>query len=408
MITNQRNASLLFIFITILLDVIGLGLIIPVLPKIINHFVGNDLPLAARYSGMLMGVYALMQFFFAPVIGALSDQFGRRSVLLFALFGFGLDYILLALAPDITWLIVGRVIAGITGASYTTATAYIADISAPEERGKNFGLVGAAFGVGFVIGPVIGGLLATYDLRLPFWFAAGLTFINWLYGYFILPESLSKENRRPFNWKRANPVGSLLQLNKYPTIIGMLGAVICLYLSQQIHPSTWAFFTMKQFDWSPFEVGLSLAFVGLMIGAVQGGLIRVITPKLGNRKAVIFGMVFYTIGFLLFSFASQGWMMYAIMVPFALGGISGPTLQGMISSQVEPNQQGELQGAMTSLMAVTAFIGPLLHSNLFSYFTSKEAPIYFPGAAFLLGSMLSIVALFILLRTMPKDKEVEK
>jgi MFS transporter, DHA1 family, tetracycline resistance protein len=400
--SNKRNASLLFIFITILLDVIGLGLIIPVLPKLVDNFVGNDLSLASKYLGVLMGVYALMQFICAPIIGALSDQFGRRPVLLFALLGFGLDYILLALAPDITWLFVGRVIAGITGASYTTATAYIADISSPEDRGKNFGLVGAAFGVGFIIGPVVGGLLSAYGLRVPFWFAAGLTLINWLYGFFVLPESLSKENRRAFDWKRANHIGSLLQLNKYPTIVGYLGALICLYLSQQIHPSTWAFFTMKQFNWSPVEVGLSLAFVGLMIGIVQGGLIRVITPKLGERKAVIFGMIFYIIGYLLFSSATEGWMMYAIMVPFALGGIAGPTLQGMISSQVNPNQQGELQGALTSLMAVTAFVGPILHTNLFSYFTSKEAFIHFPGAAFFLGSVLSAVALLILLRAMPK------
>jgi MFS transporter, DHA1 family, tetracycline resistance protein len=405
--TNVRNASLTFIFITILLDVIGLGLIIPVLPQLINEFLGDNITQAALYLGMTMSVYALMQFVCAPIIGALSDQYGRRPVLLSSLFGFGLDYILLALAPSIGWLFLGRIIAGITGASFTTAQAYIADVSAPEDRGKNFGLVGAAFGIGFIIGPVLGGILAKYgDLRTPFWFAAALSFLNFCYGYFILPESLKLENRRKFDWKRANPVGSLLQLKKYPAIYGMLSAFICLQLGGQVHPSTWPVFTMKQFKWDELDVALSLAFVGLMIALVQGGLIRYTTPRLGQHKSIVIGLSFYAIGFFLFSFASQGWMMYAIMVPFALGGLAGPTLQGVISGKVAPSEQGELQGALTSVMSLTSVLGPLMHTNLFSYFSSEGAFIHYPGAAFFVGSILAIAALLIILKTLPKEESV--
>lgn len=401
--TNTRSASLTFIFITILLDVIGLGLIIPVLPQLINGFLENNITQAALYLGMTMSVYAMMQFVCAPIIGALSDQYGRRTVLLSSLFGFGLDYILLALAPSIGWLFLGRIIAGITGASFTTAQAYIADVSTPEDRGKNFGLVGAAFGIGFIIGPVLGGILAKYgDLRTPFWFAAALSFLNFCYGYFILPESLKPENRRKFDWKRANPVGSLLQLKKYPAIYGMLSAFICLQLGAQVHPSTWAVFTMKQFNWQEIDVALSLAFVGLMIALVQGGLIRYTTPRLGQYKSIVIGLSFYALGFLLFSFASQGWMMYAIMIPFALGGLAGPTLQGVISGKVAPSEQGELQGALTSLMSLTSVLGPLMHTNLFSYFSSEGAFIHYPGVAFFVGSVLSIVALLIILKTLSK------
>ena len=401
--TNNKTASLTFIFITILLDVIGVGLIIPVLPGLISKFVGGDLALAARYGGLLMALYALMQLVFAPIIGALSDEYGRRPVLLFSLFGFACDYILLALSPNITWLFIGRILAGITGASYTTAVAYIADISSPEDRGKNFGLVGAAFGVGFIIGPLIGGFLSQYGIKVPFWAAAALTFFNWLYGYFILPESLSKENRRKFDWKRANFVGALIKLFARKEIVGLVCAMFCVYLAGQVHPSTWAYFTMKRFAWDGLQVAYSLAFVGLIIGAVQGGLIRFTTPKLGQKRSIIIGFVFYIIGFALFSIASEGWMMYAFMIPFGLGGLAGPTLQGVISSQVSPTEQGELQGSLTILVSATLVLAPPLHTNLFSYFSGENAPIYFPGAAFLAGSLLSVIALIITIYTLPKN-----
>jgi MFS transporter, DHA1 family, tetracycline resistance protein len=406
--SNNRSASMIFIFITILLDVIGVGLIIPVLPKLITTFCNGSKTEAAIYVGILSGVYALMQFLFAPVIGALSDQYGRRPVLLLSMFAFGLDYILLGFAPNIGWLFIGRVLAGITGASFTTANAYIADISTPETRAQNFGMVGAAFGMGFIIGPVIGGFLAAYGQSVPFFTAAALTLINWLYGYFVLPESLKPENRRKFDWKRANPAGALIQLQKYPQIFGILAAVICLFLGGQVHPTTWPLYTMSRFNFSEKEVGFSLAFVGLMIGFVQGFLIRKTTPLFGIHKSIVIGLLAYIVGFFLFSIADQWWMMYAFMIPFSLGGLATPNLQAALTSQIPPTEQGELQGALAAIQALTAFFGAILHSNLFSYFSSDKAPIYFPGAAFLIGSILSVVSLIIYMNSRLKRELIEK
>lgn len=390
--SEKRNPGIIFIFITLVIDVLGIGLIIPILPALLQEFAGGDLSLASRYSGLLMASYAVMQFVFSPIMGGLSDKYGRRPVLLFSLFGFGLDYILLGFAPTLAWLFVGRIIAGITGASFTTASAYIADISKPEDRAKNFGLIGAAFGLGFIVGPAIGGMLATFGTRVPFFAAAVLTLANWLYGYFILPESLAKENRREFDWKRANPIGTLKNLGKYPAILGLLIAYFCVTLGGQVHPATWTFFTMKEFNWTPDQVGYSLAFVGLMIAFVQGFLTRKTQPILGDQRSVVIGLFLYTIGFSLFSLANQGWMMYAFMIPFGLGGIAGPSLQSLISQQVGPSNQGELQGGLTSLQSITTILGPLLASNLFSYFTASSSPVHFPGAAFLMGAVLCFLA----------------
>lgn len=393
----MRKASTLFIFITLLIDIIGIGLIIPVLPALIKEFTNQDYSTASEYTGYLISVYAIMQFIFSPILGGLSDQFGRRPVLLFSLFGFGMDHLLLFFAPSLGWLFLGRVIAGITGGSFTTASAYIADVSPPEKRAQNFGMIGAAFGIGFIIGPTIGGFLGDINIRLPFLVAAILTLLNWLYGYFILPESLAPENRRKFSWKRANPVGTLSNLSKHPAIIGLIAVFVCVQLAGQVHPSTWPLFTMKQFNWTNKEVGFSLGFVGLMVALVQGLLIRSIVPKIGERKAIYIGLMFFSAGFFLFSIANKGWMMYAIMIPFALSGIAGPTIQGLISKQVPPNQQGELQGGITSLVSLTAIFGPLIHTKLFAYFSSPNTTIYFPGAAFLFGSVLGIIALFLFL-----------
>ncbi|MES2731670.1 MAG: TCR/Tet family MFS transporter [Bacteroidota bacterium] len=405
---KKLNSGLTFIFITLLLDVMGIGLIIPILPKLIESFVNNELSTASRYLGILTSVYALMQFLFAPIFGSLSDQYGRRPIILFSLFGYGLDYLLLAFAPNLGWLFVGRVIAGITGASFTTATAYIADISEPEKRAQNFGIIGAAFGLGFILGPALGGVLGGIHMRLPFFAAAGLTLLNWLYGYFILPESLSVEHRRKFSWKSANPISSLTNLGKYPVILGLTGSLVFLNLSGQIHPSTWVLFTTKQFHWNEVDVGLSLAFVGLMVAIVQGGLTRIIVPKLGDRLSVVIGLLLSAFGFLLFGLADRGWMMYTAMIPFALGGIAGPAIQGLISRQVGPSEQGGLQGALTSLVSVTAIIGPLIATNLFAYFNAPTAPIHLPGAAFLLGTVLTIVGLLIAVRSFPRKKAVEE
>ncbi len=403
----KRNPAIVFIFITILIDVLGIGIIIPVLPKLLQELTGKGLSEASQYSGVMMAAYACMQFIFSPILGGLSDKYGRRPIILGSLFGFGLDYILLGFAPTIAWLFVGRIIAGITGASFTTASAYIADISDDQNRSKNFGMIGAAFGVGFVIGPVIGGELGEIGARVPFFVAAALTLLNWLYGYFVLPESLKVENRRDFDWKRANPVGSLKNLGRYPVVLGLVGAFFCLQLAGQTHPSTWAYFTMKEFKWSAAEVGHSLSFVGLVVAIVQGGLNRIINPKLGNRNSVMVGLLFYAAGFALFALATKGWMMYAFMIPFGLGGIAGPALQSMISKQVPANEQGELQGGLTSLQSLTTIFGPLLASNLFAYFSAENAPVFFPGAAFMMAAVLTIIALLIALKSFPRKSVAE-
>jgi MFS transporter, DHA1 family, tetracycline resistance protein len=385
-----------------LIDVIGLGIIIPVLPKLIEEMIGGDLSMASTYAGWLMFAYATMQFLFSPIIGALSDKYGRRPVLLISLFGFGIDYLLMGFAPTIIWLFIGRLISGITGASFTTATAYIADISTPEKRAQNFGLIGAAFGLGFIIGPVLGGLLGHYGARIPFFAAAGLALLNTLYGYFILPESLDKEHRRKFEWKRANPIGSLKRLSHYPVILSLVVSLVFIYIASHATQSTWTFYTMEKFKWNEKMVGYSLGFVGLMIAIVQGGLIRLVIPKLGQKKSIYIGLTLYVIGFVCFAFATKSWMMFAFVIPFSLGGICGPALQGVMSGQVPANEQGELQGALTSLISVTSIVGPLLMTNLFSYFTAADSPVYFPGAPFLMGAVLTLFSVLFAVRSLEK------
>ncbi len=399
---EKRNSGLLFIFITLLLDVIGFGIIIPVIPKLIAKLIHGDISGAAQWGGMLMFTYAVMQFVFAPIIGALSDQYGRRPVLLASLFAFSLDFILQGFAPNIGWLFVGRLIAGITGASFSTCSAYIADISLPEKRAQNFGMIGAAFGLGFIIGPVLGGFLGTYGARVPFFASAGLAMVNFLYGYFILPESLKVENRRPFEWKRANPIGALKNLRRYPVILGLSASLICVYIAAHANQSTWAYITMEKFQWDERMVGISLGWVGLVVGLVQGLLTRIIIPKLGQKRAIYVGLMLNGLGFALFAFATQGWMMFAIMIPFGLGGIAGPALQGIISSQVPPNEQGELQGTLASLVSITSIIGPLVMTNLFYYFTRSNALIYFAGAPFLMGSFLCVLGSLLAYRILAK------
>jgi DHA1 family tetracycline resistance protein-like MFS transporter len=339
------------------------------------------------------------------VLGNLSDRYGRRPILLISLFGFGLDYLFTAFAPTVFWLFVGRAIAGLTGASFTTATAYIADISTPEKRAQNFGLLGAAFGLGFIIGPALGGVIATYGLRAPFLAAAGLTFINWIYGYFILPESLAVEHRRPFDWKRANPVGSLLKLNSYPAVAGLVASFFLLYVASHAVHSTWSYYNIEKFNWSEAQVGFSLAVVGVMVALVQGVLIRRIIPKLGQPKSVLIGFLLYAFGMILFAFAWKGWLMYVFTVVYCLGGIAGPALQGYISSHVPPNEQGELQGALTSLISVTSIIGPLVMANIFAWFTRPDS-FQFPGAPFLLGAVLLVVSALLAFQTMNKEHAI--
>jgi DHA1 family tetracycline resistance protein-like MFS transporter len=403
---SNRSAAISFIFITLLIDVTGIGLIIPVVPGLIEQLIHGTISDASRYSGWMTFAYATMQFLFAPLLGNLSDKYGRRPVLLLSLLGLGIDYIFLALAPSIGWLFVGRIIAGFAGASFTTATAYIADISTPQNRAQNFGMVGAAFGLGFILGPVIGGLLGEFGVRVPFVVAACLSLVNCLYGYFVLPESLSLEHRREFDWKRANPIGTLKHLQKYPAVAGLIISFFLIYLAANAVQSTWSFFGIKQFNWTPRTIGISLGLVGLLVGAVQGGLIRVVNPWLGNKRSVYYGLALYALGLFLFSLATESWMMFLFLVPYCLGGICGPALQSIISGQVPANEQGELQGGLTSVMSVTNIIGPVLMTSLFSYFTKPTAPVHFAGAAFFLGGIFMIVSLILAYRTLHHNKTI--
>ena len=396
---NKRQPSIGFIFVTLLLDILGLGLIIPVLPELVKSFTGGDFGQASTTLGIMTAIFALMQFVFAPILGSLSDQYGRRPVILISLLGSGLDYLLLAFAPTLSWLFVGRVIAGITSANITAATAYIADVSPPEKRAQNFGLLGAAFGLGFTLGPALGGLLGGFGARVPFFVVAGITLLNWLYGYFVVPESLPVENRRPFDWRRANPIGSLWGLTKYPIVLGLAGTLLLTGLAQNALQSTWVLYTEYRFGWSTQAVGLSLAVVGISAMIVQGGFIRTIIPKLGERRSLIYGLIISTISFILYGLATKGWMMYAIPFFGAFGSLAQPSAQGIISQNVGANEQGSIQGALASLNSLTGVIGPLIATNVFSYFISASAPVHIPGAAFFAGSALIFVAILVTLNT---------
>ncbi len=404
--TANRNAAIGFIFITLLIDVIGFGIIIPVMPALISDLKHVGITEASKYGSLLMFAFAFTQFICAPIMGSLSDKFGRRPILLLSLFGFGIDYIFLALAPSYGWLFIGRVIAGVAGASITTGFAYIADISVAENRAKNFGMVGAAFGLGFIIGPVVGGLLGKYGTRIPFYAAAGLALLNWLYGYFVLPESLKKENRREFSWKRANPIGSLKQLKKYPALSGLFITITLVYLASHAVQSNWSYFTMYRFNWDEKMVGISLGVVGVLVAVVQGGLTRIVNPLIGNDKSIYIGLMLYTVGMFCFGIANQGWMMFVFLVPYCFGGIAQPALQAVMAGQVPANEQGELQGALASLQSANAIVGPLVMNNLFFYFTHSSAPVYLPGAPFLLGAALLLSAFIIAFRSLHIKKRL--
>jgi MFS transporter, DHA1 family, tetracycline resistance protein len=403
---SGRKAALGFIFVTLLIDVTGFGIIIPVIPRLLSEVMDVSIPEASAIGGLLLASFAIMQFLFSPLLGNLSDQYGRRPILLGSLFGFGMDYLIIIFTNSIGWFFFARIVAGIMGASFTTAMAYIADITPPEKRAQNFGLVGAAFGLGFIIGPAIGGLLADYGLRAPFVAAAALTFLNWLYGFFILPESLKPENRRKFEWKRANPVGSLKFFLRHKVILGLVASIVLIYIAAHAVQSTWSYYTMEKFDWNEKMVGWSLAFVGLMVAFVQGFLIRFIIPKLGQIRSVYIGLALYSIGFVLFAVATEGWMMFAFLIPYCLGGIAGPSLQGIMSSQVSPSEQGELQGALTSLISLTSIFGPVMMTDLFYLFARPESAIFFPGAAMLMAGVLTLLSAILARLSLKKNLAV--
>ena len=394
-----RRAAMIFIFITLFVDILGIGLVIPVLPELVRGFVGGETSQAGRFYGLLVSVYALMQFFFSPLLGALSDRFGRRPVLLVSLFGLGVDYIVMAMAPSLLWLFIARVLSGLMGASITTANAYIADISTAETRARNFGLVGVAFGVGFVFGPALGGLLGSIDLRLPFFAAAGLSLLNWLYGFFVLPESLPVEKRSEFSWKKAHPLGSLGVLRSYPLVAGLAVAFVLMTLAQRGLESTWVLYTGHRYGWDEMTNGLTLALVGIMAVIVQGLLVRPVVGRFGERRVALGGLLIAVAAHIGYGLATAGWMILPIIVFGSLAGLAGPSIQALVAGSVGPSDQGKVQGALTSMMSLAAIVAPLTFvSGLFSFFSSDRAPIALPGAPFFLGSLLMVIAFFVLLR----------
>ncbi len=403
---SARKPALGFIFITLLLDILGVGLIIPILPKLIEELSGGNVSAASHAFGWLAALYSMMQFICAPVLGSLSDRFGRRPVILGSLLGSGFDYLLLALAPTLPWFFLGRIIAGITGANITAANAYIADVSPPEKRAANFGLVGAAFGLGFIIGPAMGGWLGHYGLRVPFYAAAGLTFLNWFYGLFVLPESLPRDQRRAFDWKRANPVGSFVALRRHPELFGLTETYFLIGLAHQVFPATWVLYTSYRYHWTSGEVGLSLALVGVMAAIVQGVLAGRIIPKLGERRAIIVGLTNATVFLTAYGLATQGWIIYVLLVIGSFGGIAMPALQALVSRCVPLNEQGAVQGALSSLGSLAGILGPLLATGLFGYFISDRVPVRVPGAAFFASALLIFAALLLALRAFRRTKSV--
>lgn len=398
-VSGKRAPALIFIFLTALLDIIGIGIVIPVMPQLVAALsTGGDLSAAAYYVGLSMALYTAMQFLCAPLLGALSDRFGRKPVLLTSLAGAALGYLGTALAPTLGWFLAARTLGGVGGASLSVATAYIADITPPEKRAQSFGLIGAAFGIGFILGPAIGGLLGSNDMRLPFFAAAAVAGLNWLYGLFVLPESHRVENRRPFTMGAANPLSWVGVLRSNPVVAGLAIAMLWGSLGHQCLQSNWALYTSHRFVWTPKEVGASLAVVGLCAAIVQGGLIRVLIPRLGERRAILGGASLNILAMVLYGLAFQGWMMYAILVLGSLAGIAGPAMQAQIASRVPPHQQGTVQGALASLMSLTGVIGPLMANGVFGYFTSPAALFTVPGAAFFLGALLQGVSLLLVVR----------
>ena len=389
------QAALPFIFITILLDVLSFGIIIPVLPKLIERFMSGDTARAAEIYGLFGSVWALMQFICSPIFGALSDRFGRRPVILLSNFGLGFDYIVMALAPTVSWLFLGRIISGITGASFTTASAYVADVTPPEKRAASFGLVGAAWGLGFILGPALGGLLGAYDPRLPFWGAAALTLINATYGLFVLPESLPPERRADFKWKKANPVGSLTLLRSHPELFGLATVSALYFLAHQALQSVFVLYTSFRYGWNERMVGLTLTAIGVCTMVVQGGIVRRFVARFGERRGLLTALVCGAAGFTIYGFASTPNTFWSGMPIFALMGLYNPSVQGLMTRRVDPSAQGQLQGANSSIMGITGMLGPSLFTQIFANFIGAHRNWQLPGAPFLLAALLLVTALVV-------------
>lgn len=382
-----------FVTITVIIDAMGIGIIIPVTPDLIRELADASISEAALWGGYLAFIYALMQFAFGPTLGNLSDRFGRRRVLLVSLAALAVDYVIMGLAPTLWLLFVGRLIAGIAGATHSTANAYMADISPPEKRAQNFGLLGAGFGIGFVLGPVIGGFLGEFGTRAPFFAAAAFAFVNLIYGYFVLPESLTHENRRSFSWYRANPLGTAKQIAKFPALAWLMFALFLYNIAHHVYPAIWSFFAKEAYSWSNFEIGVSLTIVGVGFAVVQGWLIRVLLKRHSEQAITVFGFLVGILSLVIIAFLTKDWMVYPLIPIMALGAVITPALTGLMSQQVPADGQGELQGAIASVTGITLIVSPILLTQVFGHFTGHEAPVYFPGAPFLTAALIMVLAM---------------
>jgi DHA1 family tetracycline resistance protein-like MFS transporter len=397
---SRRHAALAFIFVTVMVDMLAFGIIIPVLPHLIVELIGGSIAQAAVWVGAFGALFMLMQFLFSPVQGALSDRYGRRTVILISSFGLGVDFIVMALAPVLWLLFLGRAVSGVCAASFSTANAYIADVVPKEKRAAAYGTLGAAFGVGFIVGPALGGFLGHLWIRLPFWVAAGLSLVNFCYGFFVLPESLPKARRSTrFDWRHANPLGSVLLLRRYPQVFGLAAVFFLINLAQFSLNSTYVLYTDYRFGWGPQIVGYTLGLVGLCSGLVQAVLVRRLMPSLGERRMILLGLALCIGGYALFGLAPGVWL-FVLGIPFlCLGGLAGPPAQAMVTHLVDPHEQGRLQGALTSLASLAGIFGPALFANLFALFISDHAPVrHLPGAAFLLAALLLAAATLVAVR----------
>lgn len=399
-----RNA-MAFIFITMLLAVLGFGLIIPVLPKLVTEFQGGQIAAGSHVYGVLISVFAVMQFIASPILGALSDRFGRRRVILISVFGTAIDFAIMAVAPTLAWLFVARIISGLTAGVLATSNAYVADVTPPEKRAQSFGLLGAAFGVGFVIGPLVGGALGSIDLRLPFWVAAGCSALNWLYGYFVLPESLKPENRRPFDIKRANPIGGLLALKRFPAVRGLAESYFLLMLSQMMLQSIWVLYTDYRYGWGPWEVAVSLAIVGVTSALVQSMLVKPVVGRIGDVRGVVLGFLVAIAAQVLYATCTQGWMIYLVIPIGAFAGIAGPALQSYVTKHVPPNEQGAVQGVYAGLASLAGIPGPLIAAWSFGWAIDPDGPVHVPGLPFFEAAVLMSIALWLAVRSFRADRE---
>ena len=399
--------AIAFIFVTVVIDVLSMGIVIPVLPKLVETFEGGDTARAAETFGIFGTAWGLMQFLFMPVVGALSDRFGRRPVVLISCFGLGLDFFLMALAPNLEWLLVGRIISGITAASFATAFAYIADVTPPDKRAAGFGMVGAGFGLGFVLGPALGGVLGGIDPRLPFWVAGVMALTNAAYGFFVLPESLPPEKRSPYSWKKANPVGSFVLLRSHPELSGLAVTSFLMQLSHVVLPSVTVLYMGYRYGWNAMQVGLVLAGVGACSMIVQGLLVKPVVARLGERRAMVVGLAFGTLGFAIYGLASDGFTFLLGVPVMALWGFANPAVISLMSRHVSPSEQGQLQGANASLTATAGLLGPSIFTQMFAGFIGSHAVTQFPGAPYMLAALMLVAAALVgWIATRPRQEEI--